>query len=256
MIGRRILLGAALATPALALGRRAHAAAADWTDTWEAVLRAHVDAQDRVAFEAIQRDPAALRSVVEAIAATAPSNAPAQFPTRADRIAYWINAYNALSMWGVIQWGIPQRLDLVDRWRFFTRTDREVGGRAITLDTLETEVIRPIGEERVHFALNCMVRDCPRLPREAFRADRLEAQLATAARAFCTEGRTVRPDPANGRVWLSAIFEFYSKDFVPAKAPDLIAYVNRWRPTPLPADSRVRFLEYDWTINRQPAATG
>ncbi len=159
-------------------------------------------------------------------------------------------------MWGVIEAGIPQRFDLIDRWRFFVRTDRQVGGRAISLDALETEVIRPIGEERVHFALNCMVRDCPRLPREAFRVERLETQLATAARGFCTEGRMVRPDPAHGTVWLSAIFNFYAKDFVLAKAPDLIAYVNRWRPAPLPADAKVRFLDCDWTINRQPAATG
>ena len=101
-----------------------------------------------------------------------------------------------------------------------------------------------------------MVRDCPRLPREPFRPKRLEAQLTAAAREFCTEGRTVRPDPPHETVWLSAIFDFYIRDFVPKKAPNLISYVNRWRVSTLPQDWQVRFLDYDWTINRQPPRTG
>jgi Protein of unknown function, DUF547 len=255
MISRRTLFCGALAAPVLGLGRSARAAG-DWTTTWEAVLRSYVDAQGRVDFDGIRADPAALRNVVDAIAVVAPFNNPDLFPTEPARIAYWINAYNALSMWGVVQWGVPQRFDLIDRWRFFIRTKRPVAGHAISLDALETDVIRPIGEERVHFALNCMVRDCPRLPREPFRPERLEVQLTAAAREFCTEGRTVRPDPVHETVWLSAIFHFYTGDFVPKKAPNLISYVNRWRVSPLPQDWQVRFLDYDWTINRQPPRTG
>ena len=252
-IARRLVLGGAVS---LAFRRPANAAPAPWTALWEDILRRHVNALGQVDFDAIQRDPAPLRQVTEAIGESAPNNRPELYRTTADRVAFWLNAYNALAMWGVIQWNVPTRFDLLDRWRFFIDTDRRIGGQSISLNDLETDIIRPIGDERVHFGLNCMVRDCPRLPREAFLPDRLEAQLAAAATLFCTDDRTIRPDPAHRSVWLSAIFEFYTKDFVPAKAPNLIAYVNRWRTEKLPEDAKVRFLPYDWTINRQPPPAG
>jgi len=58
----------------------------------------------------------------------------------------------------------------------------------------------------------------------------------------------VRVDAAAREAWLSGIFEFYPRDFL-AKAPSLMAYVNRYRAVPIPEDFRIRFLEYDWTVN-------
>ena len=112
----------------------------------------------------------------------------------------------------------------------------------------ENDVIRRLGEERVHFALNCMVVSCPRLPRTAFSADALERQLDTAARTFMSERRNVGVDPVRREVWLSAIFDFYTKDFLD-HAPSLIAYVNRYRTEPIPSEFKVRFFDYDWTVN-------
>src|SRR5262249_37438629 len=57
-------------------------------------------------------------------------------------------------------------------------------------------------------------------------------------------------DHANREVWLSAIFDFYTQDFL-AHAPSLIAYVNRYRATQIPADFNVRFLDYHWTVNHR-----
>jgi hypothetical protein len=92
---------------------------------------------------------------------------------------------------------------------------------------------------------------CPRLPRRAYTGAGLDAELDRAARAFMVEDRNVRLDPAKRLAYLSAIFDFYTKDFL-ARAPSLIAYVNRYRDKPVPLDYRVRYFEYDWTINAQP----
>jgi hypothetical protein len=43
---------------------------------------------------------------------------------------------------------------------------------------------------------------------------------------------------------------------VPAKAPTILAYVNRWRRQPVPEGWTLRFFEYDWSINRQPGPGG
>jgi hypothetical protein len=123
-----------------------------------------------------------------------------------------------------------------------------IGRRSTSLYRFENEVIRPIGDPRVHFALNCMVVSCPRLPRTAFAAAILEHQLEHAARFFVAENRNVLLDPSRRLVYLSTIFDFYTKDFL-AQAPSLIAYINRYREKPIPLDYAVRFFGYDWTIN-------
>jgi hypothetical protein len=134
--------------------------------------------------------------------------------------------------------------------RFFLLQTFVVDGERRSLYGLENAVIRPLGDPRVHFALNCMVRGCPRLPREPFEASRLEAQLEGETRRFLNEPRNVQHDPPLGVVRLSAILKFYSGDFL-ARAPSLVAYVNRYRDELLPEDVRVRFIPYDWTLHQR-----
>jgi hypothetical protein len=115
-------------------------------------------------------------------------------------------------------------------------------------------VIRPLGEPRIHFALNCMVRACPRLPQVPFTAAALDRQLETAAREFFDQELHVVVDTERKTVRFSQILEFYTADFVgESKDPmaDLIAYCNRYRSEPIPLDYRVEFIPYDWTLNSQ-----
>lgn len=226
---------------------------AAWEETWTRVLERFVDDKGRIDFAGLAADRAAIDKVVAFVSALSPSSTPDRFPTREARLSYYINAYNALAMHGVLASGSLERFSLIGRIRFFVLRRVTVGSRRLSLYGLENDVIRPLGEERIHFALNCMVVGCPRLPREAFRTATLDRQLERAAREFVNEARNVRVDTAAKTVWLSAIFDFYTGDFL-AKAPTLIDYVNRYRSDPVPQGYQVRFLDYDWTINRQPPA--
>jgi uncharacterized protein DUF547 len=221
---------------------------AEWESAWTAVLARHVDDAGRVDFSALARDHADLDRVVAFVAAVDPVSQPQRFPDRGSVLAFYINAYNALAMHGIVQAGVPESLGGLTKVAFFYFRTFDVGGKAISLYKLENDVIRPLGEERVHFALNCMVVSCPRLPRAAFRAEALEPELDAAARAFVAEVRNVSVDPVRREVWLSAIFDFYTSDFFD-HAPTLVAYVNRYRSEAIPADFRVRFFDYDWTVN-------
>jgi hypothetical protein len=73
-----------------------------------------------------------------------------------------------LAMHGVVQAGIPDSLGGFRKVSFFYLQKFNIGGKSMSLYHFENEVIRPLGEERVHFALNCMVIGCPKLPRSAF----------------------------------------------------------------------------------------
>jgi hypothetical protein len=251
----RRLIGLLLGIVSLALPTRAIAAegpvptgVAAWEALWTSVLSKVVDGAGRIDFVRLKDDHADLDRVVAFIAAVDPDSQPARFPDRSSRLAYYINAYNALAMHGVLAAGVPESLGGLRKLTFFVFRTFAIGGVSRSLYGLENDVIRPLGEERVHFALNCMVVGCPRLPREAFTANKLEQQLDDAAREFINEDRNVRVDRDRRKVWLSAIFDFYTKDFL-LRAPSLIAYVNRYRTKLVPTNFKVRFLDYDWSAN-------
>ena len=162
-------------------------------------------------------------------------------------LAALINAYNGLAMYNVLHAGVLPE----DKVRFFYLRHLVVGGEPISLVALENDVIRPLGEPRIHFALNCMVRGCPRLPRQPFRAAELDAQLEAATREFANDPRHVEVRHDERRVLLSAILDWYEEDFL-AVAPSLVAYLNRYRDEPIPEDYEVGLLDYDWTLNAAP----
>ena len=216
---------------------------------WENLLSRHVDDQGRIDFAGIAQEPANLEAYVAWIAKVSPAFSPESFPTTEAKLAYYINSYNALAVYDVIQSGFPPDLNAV-KVRFFYRNRLEMGGKFTSLYTLENKVIRPIGDPRVHVALNCMARGCPRLPREPFTAAELDAQLEREARHFYNEERNVRLEPEKKTVFLSQILQFYTEDFL-KKAPSLIEYVNRYREEKIPSGWKVDFIPYDWNLNKQ-----
>ncbi|MEP6993278.1 MAG: DUF547 domain-containing protein [Acidobacteriota bacterium] len=216
---------------------------------WARVLSRHVDELGRIDFAGVAKDPADLETYVAYLGAVSPASAPASFPNPAAVLAYDINAYNGLAMYNVIQSGIPPELNSI-KFKFFYKSKLLMGGKRISLYDLENKRVRPMGDPRVHFALNCMVRGCPRLPREPFEARRLDAQLDAAAKLFFSEARNVELQPEKKVVRFSEILSFYTKDFL-AKAPTLIDYANKYRAEKIPADWKVEFIPYDWKLNKQ-----
>lgn len=248
LAGMLILAGGALAAGD-APCRRYEAALAAWAE----VLQRFVDDAGRIDFARLQVDPQPLRAATRALGEIAPWSAAQCFPDRVSRLAYHINAYNALAMQAVVDVGVPQAFDSVlRRARFFRWRRHLIGGRRYSLHAYENAVIRRFGEPRVHFALNCMVRGCPRLPRQPFPAAGLDAALEGAAHGFFREARNLRIDDARRTVWLSELLRFYREDFTAGGPGDLLAAIARWLPRPLPRGYAVRFIPYDWTVNRTP----
>jgi hypothetical protein len=219
---------------------------------WARVLDRHVDARGAVSFAALAADRGDLDRMLRYVADTPPGS----FADARVRLAYMINAYNALSMAGVIDSGLPEtHAGFFSKLRFFVLRKQIIGGEAMSLYAFENDVIRPftraIGEPRVHFALNCSARACPALPRQPFHAATLEAELARETQAFFARPENLRVDAAAREVWLSELLNFYPEDFVPAHGASLIDYVNRTLDLSLPQAWRLRFTPYDWTVAHQ-----
>jgi hypothetical protein len=222
---------------------------ADPEKAWANHLSRFVDDKGRMDYAGMAKDPADLETYLAYIAKVSPESRPEMFATAEARLAFDINAYNALAMYDVLRSNLPPDLNEV-KVTFFYKNRFELGGRYISLYALENRVIRPMGDPRVHVALNCMARGCPRLPREPFTAAELDRQLDRQAREFFNETRNVELAPEKQTVRFSQILQFYTGDFV-KKAPTLIAYANQYRDEKIPADWKVDFIPYDWVLNKQ-----
>ena len=160
------------------------------------------------------------------------------------QLASYINAYNALAMYAVSQ----SKLEPKNVFRFFVVQKVKLAGAYTSLYALENRKIRPYGEPRIHFALNCMVRGCPTLPTTPFTGEDLEQQLHAAAVKFCNHKQHVQVLHPERKVYLSKIFKWYRKDFL-RESDSLISYVNKYRQAQIPDDYAVDFLPYNWSLN-------
>jgi len=220
---------------------------------WAKVLDNYVNEQGQIDFLSLAKQPDNLLAYVQFVADVSPDTEPRLFSTKAAVLAYHLNTYNALAMHGVIDKGIPSDFDsFFKRLRFFKLREVVIGGESTSLYDYENEVIRPLREPRVHFALNCMVKDCPHLPRKAFVADTLEQDLTQLSHKFFNAQKHLNLDDGRRIAYVSEILDFYTEDFVSSGKPqDLIPYINRFRDSPIPLDYRIKFIDYDWTINQQ-----
>lgn len=228
-------------------------------DDWAAVLARVVDDQGLVDYEGLRGNRADLDRYLAALRANGPTTTPATFPTRADALAYYLNAYNALVFDAVLDLG-PEVTTVWGTtgsgYGFFSLRKVEFDGQKLSLKALEDDLVRAqFGDPRIHAALNCASIGCPRLPREPFLPATLDAQLEAAMREFVASPRGVRLDPAARAIELSKIFDWFASDFLDAEkargasAPTIVDAINRWRAEPLPKDWEVRYGEYDKRLN-------
>lgn len=235
----------------------------------DVVLRTYVDERGLVDYAGLQARPQALERFYDQVAAYSPDATPALFPSRDHALAYWLNAYNAavlrtvlahypIASVGDVVWWVPGKAG------FFLLQRLTFGGVTTNLYDLEHTVVRGrFHDPRVHFALNCASRGCPRLPRHAFDGARLDAQLDAETRRFVAEPRNLRVDHATRTVHLSSIFKWYEADFLDwpplAGRPGatLLDYVALYATPEQAADLRraagyaIEFVPYDWRLNDQ-----
>lgn len=250
-------VAAALATPAPAASKFSH-------EDWNKVVGKFVNAKGYVNYEALAKDRADLDRYVAAIEKTSPKSSPDAFPTKNDKLAYYLNAYNAMVFKGVLSRG-PEKESvwkggLFSGYSFFVGMEILIGGEKLSLKKLEDKYVREdFKDPRVHAALNCASKGCPRLPQVAFDPEKLDEQLNAGMTEFLGEARNVTVDDAAKTVTLSKILDWFDKDFIGYEKANgnananQIDYVNRYRGSlpKVPRDYKIKFFEYDKSVNAQ-----
>jgi hypothetical protein len=200
---------------------------------------------------------AADRAALQAYLASLSSVPEAEFETwkPPDQVAFLVNAYNAFTVEKVLT-RYPGLGSIRDFGRFFGNPFKDeffsLLGRRASLDWIEHDTLRKrYREPRLHFALNCAAVSCPMLRAEAYAGARLEAQLEDQARRFLSDASRNRY--RDGRLEVSRIFDWYGDDFEPRDR-----YFQRYAALlgmAPGASPRLRFLDYDWSLNDSPSSS-
>ena len=234
-------------------------------DDYGNVLANYVNDRGLVNYEALQGDRVQLDNFNTRLAAVTPETYAAW--TENEQLAFWINAYNSLTLQSIIDQN-PLKESIRDIPGVWKRRKFSIAGEAKTLDNIEHDTIRvDFNEPRIHVALVCAAISCPILLNEPYQAETLDEQLDEQVRQFIVSPHGFRIDRSEGRVYLSSIFKWYGQDWEPDYEIDdkfagnskqravlnfLSSYLNEDDRKYLEVgDYKVRYLDYDWSLNKQ-----
>lgn len=187
------------------------------------------------------------------------TEAPVASFSRSEQLAFWVNAYNLLTVDLILDHRPLRSIRDLDAGKVWTTRRFRVAGQDLTLDDIEHRRARPLGDPRVHAALNCASKGCPPLPSRPIRPATLAADLDAAVGLWVgTNAFAVRGDT----LYLSQIFKWYEADFptasplgaIDATASKALRWLAPWTPDTVDADLaagrlKVAWQPYDWSLN-------
>jgi len=224
--------------------------------TWNQLLQKYVDDDGLIAYKdwhGNQHDRKALEEYLNQLsdAGSGPST------PKSARLAFWINAYNALTVYGILREyptsSIRNHTSRLGGYNIWEHLQLYVDGTPHSLNQIEHEILRKMKEPRIHFAIVCASIGCPRLLNKAYIPERLEEQLEANARDFFTRPGNFQSEP--GRIQLSSILKWFAEDFGPDRNNQQ-ATIAQWLSDEaaqqmINPDTKISYLDYDWALNER-----
>ena len=219
---------------------------------WTALLQEHVTEEGWVNYTGFIKDSIRFNAYLDLLRSNHPNSIDW---TESERLAYWINAYNAFTVALIIEHYPVEGIKEIKRGIPFVNSVWdikfiEIGGEIYDLNNIEHGIIRKEFEDpRIHMAVNCASFSCPPLLNEAFVADRLDAQLDQVTRAFLKDDKRNRI--SENEVALSKIFSWYRFDFKQGY-DGVLDFVNQHTEIEVSEKAKIRYLDYNWSLNEVP----
>lgn len=220
-------------------------------DNFDILLEKHVSPQGGVNYKAFKSDEQKLNTYLDVMK----QNSPANSWNDNEKLTYWINVYNALTIQLILKYypvksikdiGSSIQIPYVNTpWDIKCF---EIDGEELSLNNIEHGIIRKDFEEpRIHFALVCAAVSCPKLLNEAYEANRLDVQLTAQTKSFLAN--TSKNKISTDRLELSKIFNWYGGDF--RKNGTLVDFLNQYTTVEIDKKAKTSFMDYDWALNEQ-----
>ena len=190
---------------------------------YDSVLKAFVNEKAMVDYGKLK----AQREKLDAFAAAMGKLPPETYKKwgEKDKIAFWLNAYNALTLKAIID-NYPIKSSFL-RSRIYPKnsirqisgvwkkTTFRVMGQDLTLHHIEHKILRvKFDEPRIHMAMVCAAMGCPPLRNEPYIGSKLDEQLDDQTRRFLGNLAKFKIDRGKKTLLLSPIFGWFADDFV------------------------------------------
>jgi len=207
--------------------------------SFDVLLKENVTKDGVVNYAGFMKKKKELRSYIVALG----ENMPTENWTIEDKLAYWMNAYNAMTVDLILKHYPLQSIKDIDKpWN---QRLWKLGDKWYDLDEIEHQILRKMNDPRIHFGINCASFSCPPLLNEAFTSEKVDAQLDDLAKRFVNDSR--RNSISENELSISKIFNWFAKDF--KKNGTLIDFLNTYSKIKINAKAKVRYMDYNWDLN-------
>ena len=208
---------------------------------WDALLRKNVSSSGKVNYSGMKASAKELEAYVTYLESFATRDS----WTRNEKLAYWINLYNAATVRLIVQNYPIASITKLSGGKPWDQNIVKIGTKSYTLNDIENKIIRPrFKDGRIHFAVNCAAKSCPPLMNSAFKASSLNRQLEKQTTSFINSSENTL---AADKVEISKIFDWYKGDF---EGGDVVAFLNKYSKTPINSDATIEHKTYNWDLNK------
>lgn len=214
-------------------------------EIWDSLVREYVTSEGLVDYKGFIQDSTKLNKYLDLLSQSHPND---ENWNRNERMAYWINAYNAFTVKLIVNnYPVASIKDIKNGIPFVnTVWDIKfinIEGANYDLNNIEHGILRPkFKDPRIHMVLNCASISCPKLQNFAYTADKLDEQMDRSAREFLNNKDKNRITPEKAQ--LSKIFDWYGGDF-----DSVQNFVNKYSEVKINKDTKIEYLEYNWALN-------
>lgn len=198
-----------------------------------------------------KNDKQSLKTYIDTLA-----NIPILSYAKSEQQAYWINLYNALTIYVILETypikSIKESYGGAFKSGPWNKKLLTVEGREISLNDIEHRILRPIWKDtRVHFLVNCASLGCPNLLLSAITANTYEKIADQAAREFINHSRAITIE--GNKLILTSLVDWYKEDFG-STIDNIIAYFMKYA-NPQTQEKLKQYkdkkilYQYDWGLN-------
>ncbi len=179
-----------------------------------------------------------------------------------ERFAFWINAYNAITIQAVLD-RLPRSRAAqknfsvaAKKWNFWKGWRYRVSKRWLTLDDIEHKILRPkYSDPRLHFAVVCASIGCPDLANRAYTGKNLYRLKTRNTRRYLSYKRGFRRGKGD-TIHLSKLFNWFAGDFARKPYGHRLMFVAKYAPRRFRRflqknhkTLKIKWLNYSWKLN-------
>ena len=207
--------------------------------TWNQLLKKHVSDQGKVDYLGFKKDLIELNAYLDWLSKSKPS----ETWSKDQLLAFWINAYNALTIKLIVdRYPISSIKDIYSPWNIKVIT---IANKTLSLNNIENDILRKMGDPRIHFGIVCASISCPKLQNEAFNTQNTNRLLNKASKEFLAD--STKNELTTDAAELSKIFKWFAKDF--KQEGSLIDFLNKFADIRIASNATISFKDYNWGLN-------